>query len=223
MPSRSLRLILPLFAVLATACGSDGGLAPGSPTDGFVLTRLEVTPDSTALVQGYAYLLKVEARDQFGMKMVEDVGTTWADKVTYVSSAPSIAEVSGDGVVTAVAPGVATITASLTYAGGTAAGSVITTVDRPTATSVTLTALQFPWWSSYEVSLKAPATVTWVVPDSLQAETGTVWLNFGASNAEKLEFINGVAARTFSTPGAYYFVSEGAVMWDQVGGVVRVY
>ena len=72
----------------------------------------------------------------------------------------------------------------------------------------------------YDVSLKAPATVTWVIPDGVPART--IWLNLWSDNAEKLEFVHGVATRTFSTPGNYFYGSGGGLMWYEEGGVVRV-
>ena len=63
--------------------------------------------------------------------------------------------------------------------------------------------------------------MTWVVPAGVQIRT--IWLNVWEMNAEKLEFINGRATRTFSTPGNFYYGTGGGLMWDEEGGLVQVY
>ena len=94
-------------------------------------------------------------------------------------------------------------------------------VDMPTDRGTVLTMNQNRNWSPYDVTLKAPATVTWVIPAGVQAPT--IWLNLWSDNREKLEFVHGVATRTFSTPGNYYYGSGGGLMWYEEGGVVRVF
>jgi hypothetical protein len=68
-------------------------------------TRVAVTPAVTRLVAGQRVRLEGQAYSKVG-----DVRT---DAVAWRSSAPAIARVSNDGVLTAVAPGRATITASV--------------------------------------------------------------------------------------------------------------
>jgi hypothetical protein len=227
MTKRSLTLILPLCAALAVACGSDGGLGPEAaskkPLDANkpVLTRVEVAPDSSRLVPEVTYQLTINVWDQFGARMLDSTVGGWAYKATYVSDAPEVASVSPGGLVTAVTPGVTTITASLTVAGFTRTGSMVAKVDPPTATSVVLTADQNGLWSRNTVSLKTPATVTWVVPDGVQART--IWLDPWGPNPEKLVFTNGVATRTFSAPGDYYYGMGFGLTWDDEAGVIKAY
>jgi plastocyanin len=218
MTKRSLTLILPLFAALLVACGTDLGIGPESSPRKLVLTKLEVTPSNDHLVPEGTLQLTTNALDQFGAKMLDDRGAALADKATYVSSAPEIAAVDLSGLVTAIEPGVATITVSLEHSGVTLTDSMVAQVDTPTATSAILTATADLWWFPYAVRVKAPATVTWVVPAGVQAPT--VWLNPCDANAEKLAFVDSVATRTFSTPGSYYY---GDMCSSDLLGVITVY
>ena len=221
MTRRSFAVILPLCAALAVACKSDNGIAPEPAVAKRLLTRLEVTPSRSELSPGGVEQLRITARDQDGARMPDDFGGGWSDKGTFVSSAPQIARVSSSGLVTAVAPGDALITVTLTIGEDRVVNAALIEVDEPTATAVRLTANQDKTWSPYQTNLKAGGTVTWVVPDGVRA--GTIWLNVWDSNAEKLEFVDGVATRTFSKPGTYFYGTGGGFMWNEEGGVVRVF
>src|SRR6185312_12591522 len=108
MMRRSLRLILPLFAALGVACGSDGngGFEPEPPgpeppePEPPVFSRLEVMPTAFALftvAPGNTFELTVLAYDRTGATL------PLTSAPAYSSSAPAIAEVSSSGVVTAAA------------------------------------------------------------------------------------------------------------------------
>lgn len=119
MAKRLLRLTLPAFAALGVACG--GLFEPEPP----VLSRLELTPTNDTLYTaepGNSLGLYLGAYDQAGAPMQ---GTGAA---TYASSAPATAAVSSSGVVTAVTPGTAAITAVLTLGGVTRTASMTVTV-----------------------------------------------------------------------------------------------
>jgi hypothetical protein len=224
MTKRSLTLLAWLCAALAAACGGDNavgdnvvGLKPVAPVA--VLVKLEITPDSSFLMPGDHQQLTINAWDQFGARLLPGPGGGWAGEATYVSSDSAVVRVAG-GVLTGLAPGVATITASLTIADSTRTDSMTVNVDMPTASGTVLTMKQDRSWSPYDVSLKAPATVTWVIPNGV--EVPTIWLNAWSANPEKLEFVHRRATRTFSTPGNYYYAG-GGLMWYEEGGVVRVF
>ena len=224
MTKRSLTLLAWLCAALAAACGGDSGVGPKSaapePAPEPVLARLEVTPDSSLLTLGEYQRLTINAWDQFGARLLPGPGDDWAPYATYVSSDSAVAQVYG-GVLNGLAPGVARITASLTIADSTLTDSLSVKVGMPTATSVVITLDQYGRASPTAVSLKAPATVTWVILDGVQART--IWLNVLSDNAEVLEFVHGVATRTFSTPGSYYYGTGDGLTWNETGGVVRVF
>lgn len=232
MTQWSLSRILLLGVALTGACGGDGGVGPagngvGSGPDAQkpaaipVLAKLEVTPGSSTLIQGDTRQLVINAWDQFGTKLLNGSDAQWADKARFVSSDPRIARVSAIGEVIAQNPGVARITASLTLGDSTLTGSMTAQVDAPTATSVVLTADGNRGWSPYTVTLKAPATVTWVVPAGVQAPT--IWLDVWVTNTDTVAFTNGVATRTFTTPGMYYYGTGGGLMWYEEGGRILVF
>jgi len=165
--------------------------------------------------------LTINAWDQFGARLLPGSGGDWAGEATYVSSDSAVVRVAG-GVLTGLAPGFATITASLTIANRTRTDSATVNVGMPIPSgSTVLTMKQNRNWSPYDVSLKAPATVTWVIPNGVEAPT--IWLNVWSNNPEKMEFVHGVATRTFSAPGLYYYGTGGGLMWYEEGGVVRVF
>jgi hypothetical protein len=94
-----------------------------------VLTTLEVTPAAADLcAQGNTLQLAIAARDQNGMVIPVGAGT-----VTYASSAPDVAAVSAGGIVVAVAPGTAGITATFTFAAKTRTASMNATVQEEPA------------------------------------------------------------------------------------------
>ena len=164
--------------------------------------------------------LTINAWDQFGARLVHAPGGDWTYEATYVSSDSAVARVNSGGVLTGLARGVAMITASLTIANRALTDSMTVKVGMPTAGGAVLTMNQYGRWSPVKVSLKAPATVTWVIPDGVQART--IWLNVWSDNAEKLEFVHGVATRTLRA-GVYYYGTGGGLMWDEEGGVVVVF
>ena len=224
MTKRSLTLLAWLCAALAAACGGDSGVGPKSaapePAPEPVLARLEVTPDSSLLTLGEYQRLTINAWDQFGARLLPGPGDDWSPYTTYVSSDSAVAQVYG-GVLNGLAVGVARITASLTINDRTLTDSMTVQVVMPTATSAVITLDQYGHGSTHAVSLKAPATVTWVVPDSVQAPT--IWLNGLSGNLEKLAFVNGVATRTLSTPGYYSYATPEMREWKDIGSVIRAF
>ncbi len=105
-------------ALWAYACGDGTTEPPPPPPDPPRATTLTVTPATAQLTAlGATVPLTAEVRDQNGNVMA---GAT----VTWSSSDASVATVDGSGLVTAVANGTATITAS----SGAASGSAMATV-----------------------------------------------------------------------------------------------
>ena len=225
MKTRSLAPLVWFFAALVAACNSDNGVAVKSGNSETarkpVLTRLEVTPDSTFLLPLDDQQLTISAWDQFGTRLVPGSGGDWAGEATYVSSDSGVARVLSGGRVTGLTPGVARITASVTLNGLTLTDSMTVRVGEPTVGDAAMKMDQYGHWTPYKVRLKAPATVTWVIPEGVQART--IWLNVWSANAEKLEFVHGRATRTFSTDGVYYYGTGGGLMWYEEGGVIIVF
>lgn len=218
--------LLTLCATLCVACGDNVGFDPQYQNQArHILTRLEVTPSSISLVPGEWSQLRLKAWDQFGATIVEHFDnwgdSDWWDKTSYSSSAPEIAEVTSNGLVRGVTPGMADITVTLTLDGVKQTATVTATVYSGPQANITVTAKQNRSWSPTTVNVKAGETVAWVVPSGVQI--GTIWLNVWEINREKLEFIDGRATHTFSTPGRFYYGTGGGLMWYEEGGVVQVY
>ncbi|HEX6369954.1 MAG TPA: Ig-like domain-containing protein [Longimicrobium sp.] len=91
-----------------------------------VLTSVSVSPTPTTVYTGGSRQLTATAKDQWGYTMS---GQTFS----WSSSNTAAATVSGSGVVSAVAPGSATITAS---AGGKSGSASVTVANAPVSTSV---------------------------------------------------------------------------------------
>ena len=216
-------LILPLCVALAGACGGDSVAAPEPVVTlpARVLSNLRVTPGSADFFPEDTIRLTISAWDQFGVPILERFSGEWADKTTYMSNAPQIATVNGRGLLMGVAPGTAEITAMLTLAGVTQTASVTATVLREPPDSATVTANQNGGWAPLTVYVKAGGTVTWVIPDGVQILP--IWLYISGKD-ELLEFINGRAVRTFSTPGTFPYSDYSGLMWDEGGhGLVKVH
>ena len=104
---------------IATACG-DGAVEPVTPVTPPtpVPTTITVSPASATLqTLGETAQLAAEVRDQNGQAMANAA-------VAWTSSDPSVATVAASGLVTAVANGAATVTATAGSASGTAAVTV---------------------------------------------------------------------------------------------------
>lgn len=127
MTKSSLTLILTFCVSLGAACAHDDFVGPRPGQQ--VLTRLEIIPDKLVLPTRSSSQLTIKAWDQFGTPMLQ--GVEWADKTSYLSGSPQIAEVSSSGLVTAVALGTAEVAATLTLGGVTSTTSTSVTVAEP--------------------------------------------------------------------------------------------
>ena len=97
-----------------------GTPAPPAPTT----TRVDVTPTSASLVTGRTQQLTATARDASGAVRPDRV-------FTWSSSAPAVATVDASGLVTAVGPGSATITARADGVSGSASITVTAPAPAP--------------------------------------------------------------------------------------------
>lgn len=162
MMERLARSSVGLCLVVAAACDGNHPVAPTArveslPPTGPVYTSLEMRPASVELYStspGNSVLPIVLALDSLGKPIAE--ATT-----VYATSAPEVAQVSDRGVVSAISPGSAIITASVTVAGLTRTASMTVAVrDRvalpaqsPLAGVYDLTSLVVhydPAWGSIE-------------------------------------------------------------------------
>jgi hypothetical protein len=93
-----------LVLVFVAGCGGDG-VATVEPPPATHVERIEVTPGSARVAIRGTTQLQANARDAAG-NLVMHISLTWS------SSAPGVAAVTADGMVTALAPGTTAITVS---------------------------------------------------------------------------------------------------------------
>lgn len=154
-------------------------------TEPFVaeLTTITVSPQSATLIPGDTTQLTAAGKDQNGDSMPQEIG------FTYSSSNTSVATVSDDGLITAVADGEATITVSSASVSNTAAITVSTpaavltavTISPATASINTTETQQFTVSikNQYDSDIQG-ATITWSVSNS-NATVSTNGLATGAA------------------------------------------
>lgn len=117
-----------VLAVVALSCG--GGTAPAQLPDGLKLASLSLAPAAISLATGATQALAATAT-------FSDGATAQITAGSWSSSATSIAGVSAAGLVTAKAPGSATV--KLTWEGKSASAAVTVTALAPTLVSLALT------------------------------------------------------------------------------------
>jgi len=145
-----------LVLASAAACGGGGdgggGITPPTP----VFTSFTVSPTNATVNVGATQSLTASSLDQNGQSMG---GVT----VTYSTSDATIANVSGTGVVTGVAVGAATITATGTRDGvtKTAASSITVQSAPPAGSSAEVTATTGLQFVPPSVTIAVGGTVRW--------------------------------------------------------------
>jgi plastocyanin len=159
-------------------------------------TTLIVTPQTPSIDVGGHVTIATSALDQFGNPM------TGLGVATFVTSNAAIATVDAQGVVTGVAGGIATITASLTSGSVTHTASATVTVVAPQANTATVETPSLTF-SPQSVTIGVGGTVTWRFSGSTHNVT------FGAlkptgGNIPDTSPGNAVS-RTFTTAGTYDF------------------
>ena len=122
MRNRGIALTLMAAAVVAVACGSDD-----TPTGTAAVVAVTVSAPNAAIFVGATSQLTATAKDASG-NAVSGATVTWS------SSSDAIATVSPSGLVTGVAPGTATITATSNGKTGTTSLTIASKTVSLTAT-----------------------------------------------------------------------------------------
>jgi plastocyanin len=200
--TRPAALLVLLLSLAAAGCGDDGeDITPPPGGEQPVYTSLAIGPRPVPSVAvGATTQLIATPVDQNGTAMEGLPAATWA------SSAEAVALVSPQGLVTGVAAGSATITATLAHQGTTRSATADVTVTAagggggggtPSAT-VTTPNLSF---SPQSVTIAAGGTVAWRFSDVLHNVTFTGAQPTGGNipNTSPGTTVN----RTFPTAGAY--------------------
>jgi plastocyanin len=185
-----------------------GATPPPTPPPAPVFTSVAVTPATPSINVGATSQLSASALDQNGSAIGGLPAATW------VSSNASVATVSGSGLVTGVAGGSATITASMVSGGVTKTGTATVTVTVVSAGSATVTTPNSTF-TPRVLTIVAGTVVTWqfsgqrhnVTFGSLMPAGGNIG-NTDPGNA---------VSRTFATPGTYdYQCTRHSGMTGQV-------
>jgi plastocyanin len=192
------------------ACGGGGNPQPNEPDDP-VLTSVVVTPDTATLftvAPGTSVELRATGRDQDGGAF------PGAGPAEFSSDPEAVATVAGDGTVSAVSAGVATITATMTAGGVTRSGTAEITVRVPPLAA----AVQAPGFAfEPRVSdVAAGGTVTWTIG------TITHEVLFESPDApEDIPATSGTTVgRGFATPGVFVY---HCLIHAGMSGSVRVH
>jgi len=182
-----------VLMVLASACGGGDG---GSGPEPRVLTTLELTPMTAGLftvAPGNTVPLTVVPKDQDGQVM------TGVGLPAFSTSNAAIATVDGNGVVAAVAPGTAEISAALTAGTETEAATMQVTVQEAAASaSVTAPSLEY---IPAAVDVRAGGEVTWTA--GLVDHTVTFTTPGAPADIPFLQ--ESSASRTFPTNGSFTY------------------
>ena len=124
MRNRGIALTIMAAAIFAVACGSDD-----TPTGTAAVVSVTVSQPTGNILVGNTTTLAATTKDASGNTIT---GTT----VTWTSSSDAIATVSAAGLVTGVAPGTATITATSNGKTGTATVTVVSKIVTFKATMI---------------------------------------------------------------------------------------
>lgn len=209
--AHSSRLASLLLLALVTGCGGGGSEPTPPPPPDRELTTVDVTPATMTLFTlqpGNRVKLVASAKDQTG-----DVMSDVPDPA-FSSDDEAVATVDAEGVVTAAAPGIARITASLTVEGITKTGaSDITVIGAPPAGEITAPQLLFV---PQMVDVAAGGEVTWNIGEIHHDVDFTT----PGAPVDIPEMLNQSVSRSFSTPGTFAY---HCTLHNGMTGTVRVH
>lgn len=176
------------------ACGGGNGGTPPPPTP--VFTSLTVAPANPALVDGDRLQLTATPRDQNGAAM------TGLGNATFALSTPgNVVSVSTSGLVTAMKPGAATVTASLSAGGITNTGSSTATVTQLALSSSVTASGTGQTFSPDTSKIAVNGTVNWSFPGP--TAHNVTFSSPPAPVADITTRSSGSEERTFATAGTY--------------------
>ena len=174
--------------------GMTGTVVVQGGAGGGTFTSLSLTPAAPAVAVGGTAQLSATPLDQTGTPM------TGLPAATFASSAPATASVTTAGLVTGVAPGTATISASLT-AGGvthTATATLTVTLGQPGGVTIATAGNVF---TPNDVTVAPGTTVTWQFSETTHDVTFTRLMPPGGSIPRTPP--GSSVSRTFTTAGDY--------------------
>lgn len=220
MTARSIKLMLLVTSALSISCESNR-ITESIQPDPSVFTTLEVLPSTVTLEQGSTVQLEVVARDQRGV-LIAGRG-----EVTFSSSDPAIADVSGSGWVTGIAAGTVDILVTKTVAGATRSAAMKATIrEAIPAADVLITAGLQRGWEPSVAHLTAGGTVKWSIAGPISwsgvPHRMLYLMDRGYAVVDSLDLSSGSATLKILTAGEYRYCS--AACWDAPDyGIVYVH
>lgn len=216
-------LCLSLSCVVPLACGTARDAGPTAPSLP-VFTTLEITPDTGTVEQGGWLPVRVTPRSESGALLITD------DTLVFASDAPSVAKADHlpwTPVVTALAPGSASITARMTIRGVTKTAVFKVKVLEPIVHDTvvftyrsSLPPWSVPGWDPQFAHVAAGGVVRWEgSPPGMRVLLLDPDPN-SYSFIDTVDVSSGSGSRRFVTPGAVHFCSD---CWDNPLDYARVY
>ena len=227
MTARSMTLVLLATSAFSIACEGTRLTETTQPVayplvpDPSVFTTIDVLPSTVTMDEGSTVQLAAIARDQRGVLIAHAGG------VTFSSSDPAIANVSGSGFVTAVAAGTADISVTKSVAGVTRSASVKATIRKPIPSdNLVITADPQRGWQPSIAHLTVGGTVKWVTAGPISwsgIPHGRLYLlDQRYEVVDSLDLSTGSATLTPLTAGEYRYCSGAC--WDPPDyGIVYVH
>jgi len=178
-----------IFAVLLTAaCSGGGGSTAPDASSGVASVSLNVTSAQLGIGQNL----------QLTATALTNTGTVTAGSATWSSSAPTVANVSANGLVTGLAAGAASITATISGRTGTATVTVSASGSGlPLAAEVTMPGNTF---SPFLTTIGVGGTVTFRFGS---VDHNVIWANVAGKPADIQITRNTSISRVFNTKGVF--------------------
>ena len=188
--------------------GEQTSLRPVPPADTEPLGVFSLSPRDFTIDLGAELQLMIDIRNTRGYVLV-------TPRVSYSTSDPGVATVSSSGLVRGKSVGTTVISARATVGSVTYLTTATITVRQPEIFEGIVLRAQSGGWEPVVAHLVAGGNVQWrsgVIAVSGAAVTSIYLLDDKYGVVESLSLTDGVAAKTFATPGTYKYCSNAC--WD---------
>jgi plastocyanin len=195
--------------LLLGGCGGGGAATVSAPSEPS-FSSLSISATTVSVAVGGTHQLQVNPKDQFGTALPA------SSVASFTSSDPAIATVNGTGLVTGLAPGTATITASMTIGGVTRTAACLVTVGLapPAGSGNSVSTAGFAF-GPQTITIAVNDSVTWHFVEAVHNVTFTGIAPAAGGVPDQQP--GSRATRVFGTPGTYaYECSRHTGMQGQV-------
>lgn len=214
--SRYIRLVTSLCTALAlAACGGGGAASPDAGPDGKPSTLTLSAPVSTVEI-GQTTRLSAVAKDQAGTTV------SGLPAPEFVSGDPALAVVDPTGMVTAIAAGSVTITATVVAGADTLSATTTLTIVAPPASGGNTVSTPGTSFTPASITIAEGDSVTWEFSGATHNVTFLAAEPVGGSIADQSPGTQ--VSRTFTAPGTYDYECSrhsgmaGTVIVQAAGG-----